>query len=182
MSLLYRILPRPIERHHPWPFFSISSAEPFFIWPLLMFFKNFVFALRLPAVAFSLPKLLSWKNWIRQACGRWRVRSSTFFPTSLLLFLLSSFLPILPFFRCFWDLSGAYCGGRQGAILRPTTRSSPTRTILQLRLKIAMFFDTVFLQFWVDLGSQDGSKIRRNPSKADFKIALDFQLVFDTTF
>ena len=102
-----------------------------------------------------------------------------FFTSSLPPFLLSS---ILPFFRCFWDLSGAYCGGRQGAIPRPTTRSFPCRTILQLRLKIALFFDAVFLPFWVDLGSQDGSKILPNPSKIDFEIALDFQPVFDTTF
>ena len=96
-----------------------------------------------------------------------------FFTSSLPPFLLSS---ILPFFLCFWDLSGAYCGGRQGAIPRPTTRPDPTPTILQLRLKIALFFDAVFLPFWVDLVSQDGSKIHRNPSKIVFKIALDFNL------
>ena len=73
-------------------------------------------------------------------------------------------------------------GGRQGGL----TRQGPTAfggcTLGQHRLKIALFFDAVFLPFWVDLGSQDGSKILQNPTKIDFKIALDFQLVFDTTF
>ena len=102
-----------------------------------------------------------------------------FFTSSLPPFLLSS---ILPFFRCFWDLSGAYCGRRQGGFQGDVPRTKCTRTPLQLRLKIAVFFDAVFLPFWVDLGSQDGSKILSNPSKIDFEIALDFQPVFDTTF
>ena len=73
-------------------------------------------------------------------------------------------------------------GRRQGWL----TTQGPTAfggcTPGQHRLKITLFFDAVFLPFWVDLGSQDGSKILPNPLKIDFKIALDFQLVFDTTF
>ena len=73
-------------------------------------------------------------------------------------------------------------GGRQGGLTRQTPRLAGGYTLGQLRLKIALFFDAVFLPFWVDLGSQDGSKIHRNPLKIDFKTALDFQPVFDTTF
>ena len=102
-----------------------------------------------------------------------------FFTASLPPSLLCS---ILPFFRCFWDLSGAYCGGRQGAIPSDVPSPSDGRRTCQPRLEIALVFDPIFLPFWVDLGFQDGSKINRNPSKINFKIALDLQLVFETTF
>ena len=73
-------------------------------------------------------------------------------------------------------------GGRQGGLARQTPRTAGRYPASQLRLKIALFFDAVFLPFLDDFGSQDGPKILQNPLKIDFKIALDFDLVFDTTF
>ena len=77
---------------------------------------------------------------------------------------------------------GAHPGGRLGASPRPTARVVGTPTAYQLRLKIAPFFDAVFLQFLVDLGGQDAPKIHKNPSKTHFKFALDFYTVFDIIF
>ena len=75
-----------------------------------------------------------------------------FILSSLLPFFASSFLPSFPsLLRCFWDLSGAKCGGARGLSYIP--KPNAWRTTFQLRFKIAPFFDTVFLPFWVDLGS-----------------------------
>ena len=63
----------------------------------------------------------------------------------------------------FFNSPGANYGGRRGASPRPTARADRGHTTLQLRLKIAAFFDAVFLQFLVDLGSQDAPKISKNP-------------------
>ena len=87
------------------------------------------------------------------------------------------YFEITPIDPSSWS-GAAPLGGRP----RPTTRLAGRRTPYQLRLKIAPFFDAVFLQFLIDLGSQDASKIRRNPEKMLFKIALDFRIVFDTIF
>ena len=109
--------------------------------------------------------------------------SSLFFPSSFLPFFLlpSSLFPLRPDpFVLGWER--AHIGGRQGGLARQTPRFDRWRTSSQLRLKIALFFDAVFLPFWDDFGSQDGSKILPNPLKIDIKIAPDFDLVFDTTF
>ena len=109
--------------------------------------------------------------------------SSLFFPSSFLPFFLlpSSLFPLRPD-PYVLGRERAHIGGRQGGLARQTPRTAGRRPASQLRLKIALFFDAVFLPFWDDFGSQDGSKIRPNPEKIDFEIALDFDLVFDTTF
>ena len=109
--------------------------------------------------------------------------SSLFFPSSFLPFFLlpSSLFPLRPD-PIVLGRERAHMGGRQGGLARQTPRFDRCRTSSQLRLKIALFFDAAFLPFLDDFGSQDGSKILKNPSKIDFKIALDFDLVFDTTF
>ena len=83
--------------------------------------------------------------------------SWTFFPSSLLLFLLPSFLPSFPSSVVF----GIYRARIVGGAREPSRDQllGPTPTILQLRLKIALFFDAVFLPFWDDLGTQDRPKI-----------------------
>ena len=47
-------------------------------------------------------------------------------------------------------------GGAQGGLARQGPRPTSTTTTLQLRLKIAIVFDAVFLRFWVHLGGQKG--------------------------
>ena len=69
---------------------------------------------------------------------------------------------------------GANYKGRRGASPRPTARLDRCYTTLQLRLKIATFFDTLFLAFLIDLGCQDAPKIHKIHEKINFKIALDF--------
>ena len=47
-------------------------------------------------------------------------------------------------------------GGAQGGLARQGPRATSMYTTLQLRLKIALAFDAVFLCFWFHLGCQDG--------------------------
>ena len=56
-------------------------------------------------------------------------------------------------------------GGAQGSLARQGPRPDPTYTTLQLRLKIALVFDAVFLRFWLHLGSQDGFENRSKSFK-----------------
>ena len=52
----------------------------------------------------------------------------------------------------------AHMGGGQGGLARLGPRPNPTPTTFQLRLKIALVFNAVFLKFRLHLGSQDGTK------------------------
>ena len=61
---------------------------------------------------------------------------------------------------CFFDSPGAHMGVRQGGFQGDVPRAFGTHTPLQLRLKIALVFDTVFLRFWLHLRSQDGLENR----------------------
>ena len=82
----------------------------------------------------------------------------------------------------FFGRPGANYGGRRGASPRPTARADRRIATFQLRLKIALFFDTLFLAFLVDPACQDAPKINKIHEKINFKIALDFRIVFDTIF
>ena len=55
---------------------------------------------------------------------------------------------------------GAYMGGAQGGLGRSGPRTQGGHPTVQLRLKIALVFDAVFLRFWLHLGSQDGLENR----------------------
>ena len=54
---------------------------------------------------------------------------------------------------------GAYMGGAQGGLGRSGPIAQGTYPTLQLRLKIALVFDPVFVRFWTVFDPQDGSKI-----------------------
>ena len=56
-------------------------------------------------------------------------------------------------------------GGAQGGLARQGPRAQGGHTTLQLRLKIALVFDAVFLRFWLHLGFQDGLQNRPKPLK-----------------
>ena len=75
----------------------------------------------------------------------------------------------------YWIYRARLSMGRQGAIPRPTTTAFPCWAIVQLRLKIALFFDSLFFDF----GSILGPKMA---PKSHFEITLEFQRVFDTIF
>ena len=106
-----------------------------------------------------------------------------FFTSSRPPFLFSS---ILPFFLCFWDLSGAYCGVRQGGFQGDVPRADLPHTSFQLRLKIALVFDPVFLRFWLHLGCQDDPQNPRKSFKNQLRkctptskpLRSDFLLIF----
>ena len=102
-----------------------------------------------------------------------------FFTSSRPPFLFSS---ILPFFLCFWDLSGAYCGVRQGGFQGDVPRVVGTHTPLQLRLKIALVFDSVFLRFWLHFDAKMTPKIHENLLKITFESALQLRSVCDPIF
>ena len=51
-------------------------------------------------------------------------------------------------------------GGAQGGLGRSGPRVQGGNPTVQLRLKIALVFDAVFLRFWLHLGSQDGLQNR----------------------
>ena len=54
-------------------------------------------------------------------------------------------------------------GVRQGGFQGDVPRVVGVYTPLQLRLKIALVFDTLFLRFWLHLGCQDDTQ---NPQKS----------------
>ena len=88
-----------------------------------------------------------------------------FIHSSLHPFIHSSSHPLVPssldwLILCFWYWSGAYMGDAQGGLARQSPRPTSTYTTLQLRLKIALVVDAVFLRFWLHLGSQDGLQNR----------------------
>ena len=58
---------------------------------------------------------------------------------------------------------GAYMGGAQGGLARQGPTLTSSNTTIQLRLKIALVFDAVFLRFWLHLGCQDDPQ---NPRKS----------------
>ena len=62
----------------------------------------------------------------------------------------------------FWFTGRAY-GGAPGGFQGDVPRAVGTHTPLQLRLKIALVFDPVFLRFWLHLGCQDDPQ---NPWKS----------------
>ena len=64
---------------------------------------------------------------------------------------------------CFFDSPGAHMGVRQGGVQGDVPRAFGTYTPLQLRLKIALVFDTLFVRFWLHLGCQDDPQ---NPQKS----------------
>ena len=64
---------------------------------------------------------------------------------------------------CFFDSPGAHMGVRQGGFQGDVPGFDLPRTTLQLRLKIALVFDPVFLRFWLHLGCQDDPQ---NPRKS----------------
>ena len=64
---------------------------------------------------------------------------------------------------CFFDSPGAHMGVRQGGFPGDVPIAFPTRTTFQLRLKIALVLDTLFLRFWIHLGCQDDPQ---NPRKS----------------
>ena len=64
---------------------------------------------------------------------------------------------------CFFDSPGAHMGVRQGGFPGDVPRPDRCRTTFQLRLKIALVFDTLFLRFWLHLGCQDDPQ---NPRKS----------------
>ena len=103
--------------------------------------------------------------------------------SSLLPFFLSSFFPLLSSLfvltRLFWEESARIYRWPPGGAGEANSRFNDRRTTCQLRVTIALFFDAVFLPFLYNSGSHDGFEILPNPSKIDFKIALDFQFVFD---
>ena len=82
----------------------------------------------------------------------------------------------------YWIYRARLCMGRQGAIPRPTTTAFPCPTIFQLRLKIALFFDSLFFDFGSILGPKMAPKSQKILLKIDFEITLEFQRVFDTIF
>ena len=93
-----------------------------------------------------------------------------FIHSSLHPFIHSSSHPLVPssidwLILCFKEWTGAYMGGAQGGLARQGPRATSTYTTLQLRLKIALVFDAVFLRFWLHLGSQDGFQNRPKPLK-----------------
>ena len=73
-------------------------------------------------------------------------------------------------------------GGAQGGLGRSGPRVQGGNPTLQLRLKIALVFDAVFLRFWLHLGSQDGLQNRPNRKKITFESALQLRRVFDPIF
>ena len=64
---------------------------------------------------------------------------------------------------CFFDSPGAHMGVRQGGFHGDVPTLFGTWTPLQLRLKIALVFDTLFVRFWLHLGCQDD---HQNPQKS----------------
>ena len=54
-------------------------------------------------------------------------------------------------------------GVRQGGVQGDVPRAFGTYTPLQLSLKIALVFDTLFVRFWLHLGCQNEP---RNPQKS----------------
>ena len=64
---------------------------------------------------------------------------------------------------CFFDSPGAHMGVRQGGFHGDVPIAFRCRTTFQLRLKIALVFDTLFLRFWLHLGCQDDPQ---NPRKS----------------
>ena len=73
-------------------------------------------------------------------------------------------------------------GVRQGGFQGDVPRLDLPHTTLQLRLKIALVFDAVFLRFWLHLGSQDGLQNRPKPLKNHLRkctpISKHFQISF----
>ena len=87
--------------------------------------------------------------------------------SSLLLFFISFFLLPSSLFPLRPDLyvlgrDRAHIGGRQGGLARQTPRLAGRRTPSQLRLKIALFCDAVFLRCWLHHGPKMASKIHQN--------------------
>ena len=76
---------------------------------------------------------------------------------------------------CFFDSPGAHMGVRQGGFPGAVPIAFPTRTTFQLRLKIALVFDTLVLRFWLHLGCQDDTQNPQNPQKVVFDIAPHFE-------
>ena len=70
-------------------------------------------------------------------------------------------------------------GGAQGGLASPGPRPTSCKTTMQLRIKIALVFDAVFLRFWLHLGSQDGFENRPKSLKITFESALQFQSIFE---
>ena len=95
-----------------------------------------------------------------------------FIPSSFHPFIHSSLHPLIlcfgPFFPwligwlilCFKEWTGAHMGGAQGGLARQGPTLASSNTTLQLRLKIALVFDAVFLRFCLHLGSQDALENR----------------------
>ena len=54
---------------------------------------------------------------------------------------------------------GRLVGSARAGVPDQTTSAFPWWPTLQLRLKIALIFNPSFFRFWLDLGSQNGSKI-----------------------
>ena len=71
-------------------------------------------------------------------------------------------------------------GGAQGGLARSGPRVNPTPTTLQLRLKIALVFDAVFLRFWLHLGSQDG--LENRPKSLKNRLRKQFRSIFEWMF
>ena len=105
---------------------------------------------------------------IRRASGPRRVRSPTS-PHQLMnqwinqLLVLGSWslVPRSWVLWFFWFAGRAY-GGAPGGIQGDVPSPFHPWTTFQLRLKIALVFDTLFLRFWLHLGCQDDPQ---NPRK-----------------
>ena len=81
----------------------------------------------------------------------------------------------------YWIYRARLCMGRQGAIPRPTTTAFPCPTIFQLRLKIALFFDSLFFDFGSILGPKMAPKSQKILKKSTSKSHLNsnvFSILF----
>ena len=99
--------------------------------------------------------------WIRRASGPRRVRSPTT-PHQLmnqwinqLLVLGSWFLVPGSWVLLFFWFTGRAYGGAPGGVQGDVPRPVGVHTPLQLHLKIALVFNTLFVRFWLHLGCQD---------------------------
>ena len=73
-------------------------------------------------------------------------------------------------------------GVRQGGFQGDVPTAFPTRTTFQLRLKIALVFDTLFVRFWLHLGCQDDPQNPQKSSKSRVRNCTAFSINFRTDF
>ena len=119
---------------------------------------------------------------IRQACGRWRVRSSTFFPSSILLFLLSSFLPSFPSSFVFGIYRARIVGGAREPSRDQLLGSIPLRRSYNFVLKSLCFLMPFFCHFGSILGPKMAPKSTEILQKSTSKSHLIFSTISTPLF